>query len=88
MAQYEWQPIDTLPKPGYRPGKVFVVVEGTEYHSGLGWYRQSAGLARTHNEGFYAEDIAKIEKEDWMEPGSGVVTHWMPYRLPRLPVRS
>ena len=84
----EWQPIDTLPPPGERPGRVFVVVEGNQQHSGLNWFRQHAGIARTQNAGFYPDDIAAIEAQDHMDPGSGVVTHWMPWHLQPLPHRS
>lgn len=84
----EWMPIDTLPPPGERPGRVFVVVEGKQTHSGSTWYRQSAGVARTQNAGIYPKDIAAIEANDHMDPGSGVVTHWLPYILPHLPQRT
>lgn len=81
----EWKPIGTLPPPGERPGRVFVVVEGSEYHSGINWRRQADGIARTRYEGFYPSDIAEIETDNHMDPGTGVVTHWLPYRLPHLP---
>lgn len=81
----EWRPIGTLPPPGERPGKVWVIVEGHQHHSGMGWYRQMAGLARTHNEGFDEADIRRIEADDHMDPGSGRVTHWLPIELPKYP---
>ena len=81
----KWQPIETLPPPGERPGRVFVVVQGQQHHSGINWVRQRAGIARTMNDGFYPEDISLIERGDLMDPGSGVVTHWMPWCLPHLP---
>lgn len=81
----EWMPIETLPPPGDRPGMVWVLVEGWEFHSGASWLRKRAGIARTHNEGFEAEDIRLIEKWDHMEPMSGSVTHWLPIDLPNYP---
>ena len=81
----EWKPIETLPPPGERPGQVWVLVEGSEFHSGNEWRRRMAGLARTHNEGFEHEDIRLIERRDHMEPESGRVTHWLPITLPHFP---
>lgn len=82
-----WQDISTLPEPPDRPGRVFVVVEGFQYHSGC---RASYGIARTRGEGFNFVDIAAIEKADSMDPGTGRVTHWMKINLPACPqfVRS
>ena len=84
----EWMHIDTLPPPGQRPGRVFVVVEGEEYHSGTTWYRQREGIARTQNDGFNPNDIALIESQGSMISGTGEVTHWMPWCLPNLPQRT
>jgi hypothetical protein len=84
----EWQPIETLPAPGERPGLVFVIVEGHQHHSGTKWFRRWWGLARTHNKGFDEGDIAAIENYDHMDPGSGTVTHWMRVNLPPFPERS
>jgi hypothetical protein len=81
----EWMPINTLPPPGERPGTVWVIVEGSQRHSGMNWYRQKAGLARTHNQGFEDEDIRLIEKQDHMDLGTGRVTHWLPIKLPFYP---
>jgi len=81
----EWMPANTLPPPGERQGRVFVVVEGSQSHSGINWQRQKAGLARTQNDGFYPEDIAAIEADDHMDPGTGEVTYWMPWCLPPIP---
>ena len=81
----EWMPIETMPPPGERPGRVFVVVEGSEYHSGSLWYRQRYGIARTQNDGFYPEDIRRIAEEGHMDPHTAKVTHWMPLNLPALP---
>ncbi len=81
----EWLPAGTLPPPGKRPGRVFVVVEGEQMHSGVSWLRARAGIARTCNEGFYDTDIEAIEAQDHMDPGSGRVTHWMPLDFPPCP---
>jgi hypothetical protein len=81
----KWQHIDTLPEPGHRPGRVFVIVEGHESHSGSLWTRRNAGIARTQNDGFYPEDIRRIEADDHMDRGSGRVTYWMPWCLPPFP---
>ena len=81
----EWIPIEKLPPPGERPGKVWVIVEGHKTHSGARWRRRMAGLARTHNEGFEDEDIRLIEKLDHMDHHTGYVTHWLPIVLPRFP---
>lgn len=86
--QTEWKSIDTLPPPGERPGKVWVLVSGHQHHSGMCWARRMAGLARTHNEGFEDADISRIEEDDHMDPGSGVVTHWLPISLPPYPQRE
>lgn len=84
MAE-KWLPIETLPSPGDRPGKVWVLVEGSQHHSGNTWRRRMAGLARTHNEGFEDDDIRLIERQDHMDLGTGKVTHWLPIDLPRFP---
>ena len=81
----EWRPIETLPPPGDRPGKVWVLVQGHQTHSGNRSFRRMAGLARTHNEGFDEYDIALIEDQDHMDLGSGRVTHWLPIDLPKYP---
>ena len=81
----EWMPIETLPPPGERPGKVWVLVEGQQHHSGMCWRRRMAGLARTHNDGFESADIRLIEKQDHMDAMSGEVTHWLPIVLPNYP---
>lgn len=81
----KWRPIDTLPPPGERPGRVFVVVRGSQFHSGVSWLRQRAGIARTQNDGFCPEDIDHIAMQDHMDPGTARVTHWMPWCLPNLP---
>jgi hypothetical protein len=81
----EWLSVDTLPPPGERPGRVFVIVQGEETHSGATWARARAGIARTQNDGFYPEDIERIEVEDHMDRGTGEVTHWMPWCLPPFP---
>lgn len=81
----EWRKIDTLPPPDDRPGKVWVLVEGRQHHSGNCWRRRMAGLARTHNGGFEEDDIRLIEKHDHMDEGSGTVTHWLPIDLPNYP---
>ena len=81
----QWMPIATLPPPGERPGKIWVLVEGSQEHSGMRWRRRMAGLARTHNDGFDADDILRIEKQDNMDRLTGEVTHWLPIVLPRYP---
>jgi hypothetical protein len=86
-AHGEWRDIATLPPPGDRPGRVWVLVEGCQHHSGACWYRRMAGIARTHNEGFEDEDIRRIEDDDHMDVGSGRVTHWLPIVLPLFPDR-
>ena len=80
-----WEDIETLPPPGMRPGRVFVVVEGWQSHSGGQWFRAHWGIARTQNDGFYPDDIARIEADDYMDAGSGRVTHWMRCDLPPCP---
>lgn len=82
----EWLSIETLPPPGERPGRVFVIVEGHQEHSNRLWTRRRAGEARTRNDGFNPDDIAKIEADDLMDPGTGKVTHWMPWVLPSIPL--
>lgn len=86
-AMIDWKPIDTMPPPGERPGMVWVIVEGSQFHSDLNWYRQRAGLARTNNDGFDARDISAIEAMDLMDAGTGRVTHWLPIELPPYPKR-
>lgn len=84
-APKEWMPVSTLPPPGERPGRVWVLVDGSQDHSGARWRRRMAGIARTHNGGFEAEDIRLIEKQDHMDKFTGEVTHWLPIVLPRYP---
>ena len=83
--QREWLDIGTLPPPGMRPGRVFVVVEGRKWHSDKSWMRQNAGIAATHNEGFDEVDIAHIEARGDMDQGTGKVTHWLPIDFPNFP---
>ncbi len=80
-----WRPIATLPEPGKRPERMFVVVEGSQDHSGVTWRREHAGIARTQNDGFYPEDIRGIEVDGSMDRNTGKVTYWMPWRLPPIP---
>lgn len=84
----EWQKIETLPPPGERPGRVFVVIEGWQDHSGLSWYRRHAGMAHTYNQGITPESMRLLEKEGGMDLGTGYATHWMPYDLPPYPQRG
>lgn len=84
----EWKPIETLPPPGDRPGRVFVLVEGEKNHCGVRWVRQHAGIAATHNEGFDEVDMAYIEERGDMDEGTGRVTHWLPINLPNFPRRE
>lgn len=84
----DWNTIETLPPPGERPGMVWVIVEGSQYHSDAKWYRQRAGLARTDNDGFDHRDIRAIEDMDHMDEGTGRVTHWLPIQLPPYPKRK
>lgn len=81
----EWIDVSELPPPGERPGRVLVVVEGWQTHSGITWLRAACGFARTQNDGFYPEDIERIEESDHMDRGSGKVTHWMRVDLPPCP---
>jgi hypothetical protein len=81
----EWMPITTLPPPGERPGRAFVLVQGTRLHNGNFWIRQHAGIAATYNDGFDKVDIDYIEDRGDMDQGSGVVTHWLPIDLPHFP---
>lgn len=81
----EWMSIETLPPPDERPGRVFVLVQGERDHSGVRWLRQEAGIAGTDNDGFVRCDIAHIEKRGDMDPGSGVVTHWLRINFPIFP---
>jgi hypothetical protein len=83
----EWKPIETLPAPGERPGRVFVLIEGEKFHSGARWLRQQAGIAATWNEGFDEKDMAYLEELGDMDTGTGKVTHWLPINLPRFPRR-
>lgn len=85
MRSRKWLPVSDLPPPGERPGRVFVVVEGSESHSDQIWMRARFGIARTQNDGFYSEDIRRIEEQDHMDYGTGEVTHWMPLDMPPCP---
>ena len=81
----EWLSVDTLPAPGKRPGRCFVIVEGWKWHgaSYRFWRRADIGIARTDNEGFHAADIARIEDLGDMDSGTGRVTYWA--AIPKLP---
>lgn len=82
----EWMPIETLPPPGERPGRVFALVQGTRCHHGTGpWLRQEFGIAATWNEGIEEADVRLIEKRGDMDPHTGTVTHWLPINLPNFP---
>lgn len=83
-----WKPIDTLPPPGERPGRVFVLIEGEKHHSGVRWVRQHAGIAATSNDDFDDVDLAYIEMRGDMDKGTGRVTHWLPINLPNFPRRE
>lgn len=84
----EWQPIEVLPEPGERLSQYWVLVEGSQYHSGHTWRRRCAGLARTSNDGFYDEDVHAIEDRDCMDRGTGRVTHFLQISLPPFPKDS
>jgi hypothetical protein len=81
----KWEPIQELPPPGVRKGKYWVIVAGSERHSGKNWARQSAGLAKTDNDGFYLEDVCRIALDDCMDLHSAEVTHFMTINLPNFP---
>ena len=81
----EWTPIKDLPPPGHRSSKYWVIVDGEKYHSGTTWVRQSAGLARTDNNGFYQSDIDQIAKKGDMDATMPEVTHFMAITLPPFP---
>ncbi len=81
----KWIDVADLPPAGERAGRVFVVVEGSQFHSGHEWLRARAGIARTQNSGFYPEDIEAIAQQDHMDALTARVTHWMPLDLPPCP---
>jgi len=83
----EWKPIEQLPPAGERFGKYWVIVEGERNHSGSTWYRQSAGVARTQNSGFYETDIANIAEDGDMDAYGYIVTHFMEINNPPFPPR-
>ena len=81
----EWTPIAELPPPGDRLGKYWIIVEGSESHSGGTWPRQAAGLAATNNDGFCIVDVKLIASRDSMDRGTPFVSHFMPIDLPPFP---
>jgi len=68
-----------------RHGVYWVIVSGTENHSGHTWSRRVSGLAATENTGFNDWDVAMIAEKDHQDAGTYKVTHFMAVRNPPFP---
>jgi hypothetical protein len=67
---------------------MFVIVDGEQYHSGTNWRRQFSGICRTSGDWFNDADLRRLEQDGDMMRGSGEVTHFIPWCLPRIPLDS
>ena len=77
--QPNWKPISEYPEPSFRPGRQFVMLEGTKEHSGLPWKRQYIGDARVGDgpQGYRKADIDRLLKDGDMDCGE--VKFWAPF---------
>lgn len=87
-----WVPISEQPADDQRPGRQFIIVEGSSDHSGLSWHRMHIGDAYIRKPGtdgemlgYRKEDILRICKDGDMDPFTAMVTYWMPAAFPHHP---
>ena len=81
-TQKKWKPVAELPDWDQRRPRQLIFVEGSCSHSGVNWRRQHVTEAWTDKEGpqgYRREDIERAERDGDMDPGTGLVTHWMPW---------
>ncbi len=80
-----WRAIEDRPEYASQPSKQFILVEGTQTHSGARWARSGTGVARTRQDGpqgYRDKDICRLCVEHDICRATARVTHWAPYRLP------
>ncbi len=76
----DWKSIEELPKPGLRPGRQFVMIEGWCEHDGTTWKREYIGDALTDKDGpqgYRASDIDRLLRDGDMD--GGAVRYWAPF---------
>lgn len=88
----EWNPISELPDFDQRPGRMFIRLEGSRYHSDVFWGRVYCGDAHIRKPGgddemigFRASDIKRLCADGDMDEWSAKVTHWAPAIFPPTP---
>lgn len=78
----DWKRMIEAPEWDQRPGRQFILLEGTRSHSGEQWPRRHVCVAYLDKEGpdgFRLNDIQRGLKDGDMDVG--VVTHWAPYQM-------
>lgn len=82
----KWMTPDQRPEYQHTPFRHWVHIEGSCEHGGGNWHRAHIGEAVIRPEGadderqgYRSSDIAAIEKAGDMDPGTGIVTHWIPW---------
>lgn len=85
----EWKSVSEMPEWDQRPGRQFIRLEGSRYHSDGHWHRVWAGEAFIRKSddddailGYRAADIKRLCADGDMDVSSAVVTHWMPAIFP------
>lgn len=78
----EWR--EDPPKDwGRVPGRCWVHLDGSAFHSGMQWRRQVIGECRHKGKQWHAGDLERLMDIGDMEIGS--VTHWAPIDMPTPP---
>ncbi len=86
----EWQKYESLQDKRwmYVPSKQFILVEGSQYHSGHSWRRIYASEAYIDgsNPPFYynQKDLDRIMERGGMDFIERIA-YWMPFKLPQWP---
>lgn len=81
-----WMRPENRPAYEHTPFRHWVVVTGSCQHHGINWLRQEIGEAVIRRDddsecyqGYRREDIEAIEKKGDMDPGTGIVSFWIPW---------
>lgn len=87
--KFEWVSVHDRPHIDHQPGRQFIRVEGSRYHSDATWARVGCGIACVRNLEsedqllqYRRKDIEQICEDADMDIESAVVTHWMPAIFP------
>lgn len=82
----KWMKPEDRPEYNATPFRHWIHVEGCCEHSGSIWARSHIGEAvirrdgdDDERQGYRASDIEAIERAGDMDPGTGIVTHWIPW---------